>query len=197
MDFAFTPKQVELQQWVRQIAEEKIAPIAEEADESPTVHAGLMAILANEGLLKYCVGAGIASLANELFLTVQDPIVTVQFGLGLHTDDIGAGVGFGQSKGGDALASGNGWQVFGLLFVGAAQRYGVAAQTLHNEVGVRLAGHPGQFFADDAQIHDPHTNSAVLLWHGDAKQSEVAEFAASGRGLFIYFHKRIYKIIFI
>lgn len=55
MDFAFTPKQVELQQWVRQIAEEKIAPIAAEADESPTVHAGLMAILANEGLLKYCV----------------------------------------------------------------------------------------------------------------------------------------------
>ena len=55
MDFAFTPKQVELQQWVRQIAEEKIVPIAEEADESPTVHAGLMAILANEGLLKYCV----------------------------------------------------------------------------------------------------------------------------------------------
>ena len=55
MDFAFTPKQVALQQWVRQIAEEKIAPIAEEADESPTVHAGLMAILANEGLLKYCV----------------------------------------------------------------------------------------------------------------------------------------------
>ena len=55
MDFAFTPKQVELQQWVRQIAEEKIFPIAEEADESPAVHAGLMAILANEGLLKYCV----------------------------------------------------------------------------------------------------------------------------------------------
>ena len=55
MDFEFTPKQVELQQWVRQIAEEKIFPIAEEADESPAVHAGLMAILANEGLLKYCV----------------------------------------------------------------------------------------------------------------------------------------------
>ena len=64
MDFAFTPKQTELQHWVRQIAEEKIAPIAEEADESPTVHAGLMAILANEGLLRYCVpeeygGAGV------------------------------------------------------------------------------------------------------------------------------------------
>ena len=55
MDFAFTPEQVELKQWVRQIAEEKIAPIAEEADESPTVHAGLMAILADEGLLRYCV----------------------------------------------------------------------------------------------------------------------------------------------
>ncbi|MBC8279334.1 MAG: acyl-CoA dehydrogenase family protein [Chloroflexi bacterium] len=55
MDFAFTPEQAELQQRVRQIAEEKIAPIAEEADESPTVHAGLMAILADEGLLRYCV----------------------------------------------------------------------------------------------------------------------------------------------
>ena len=55
MDFAFTPEQSELQQRVRRIAEEKIAPIAEEADESPTVHAGLMAILANEGLLRYCV----------------------------------------------------------------------------------------------------------------------------------------------
>ena len=52
MDFAFTKEQSELQQRVRHIAEEQIAPIAEEADESPTVHAGLMAILANEGLLR-------------------------------------------------------------------------------------------------------------------------------------------------
>ena len=55
MDFAFTPEQSELQQRVRRLAEEKIAPIAEEADESPTVHAGLMAILANDGLFQYCV----------------------------------------------------------------------------------------------------------------------------------------------
>ena len=55
MDFAFTPEQAALQQRVRQLAEEKIVPIAEEADESPTVHAGLMAILAHEGLFQYCV----------------------------------------------------------------------------------------------------------------------------------------------
>ena len=55
MDFSFTEEQQELQNKVRHIAENQIAPIAEEADESPTVHAGLMAILANEGLLKYCV----------------------------------------------------------------------------------------------------------------------------------------------
>ena len=55
MDFAFTKEQSDLQQHVRRLAEEKIAPIAEEADESPTVHAGLMAILANDGLLRYCV----------------------------------------------------------------------------------------------------------------------------------------------
>ena len=55
MDFSFTEEQQELRNKVRHIAENQIAPIAEEADESPTVHAGLMAILANEGLLKYCV----------------------------------------------------------------------------------------------------------------------------------------------
>jgi len=55
LDFAFTKEQVELKAWVRRLGEEKIAPIAEEADESPTVHAGLMAILAEEGLLRYCV----------------------------------------------------------------------------------------------------------------------------------------------
>ena len=55
MDFAFTKEQSELQQRVRRLGEERIAPIAEEADESPTVHAGMMSILAEEGLLKYCV----------------------------------------------------------------------------------------------------------------------------------------------
>ena len=55
MDFSFTEEQQELRNKVRHVAENQIAPIAEEADESPTVHAGLMAILANEGLLKYCV----------------------------------------------------------------------------------------------------------------------------------------------
>ena len=55
MDFSFTQKQQGLRNKVRDIAENQIAPIAEQADESPTVHAGLMAILANEGLLKYCV----------------------------------------------------------------------------------------------------------------------------------------------
>ena len=55
MDFSFTEEQQELRNRVRHVAENQIAPIAEEADESPTVHAGLMAILANEGLLKYCV----------------------------------------------------------------------------------------------------------------------------------------------
>ena len=50
MDFAFSTEQSELPQSVRRLAEEKIAPIAEEADESPTVHAGLMAILAEAGL---------------------------------------------------------------------------------------------------------------------------------------------------
>ena len=55
MDFSFTPEEQELQQRVRRLAEEKIAPIAEEADESSRVHRGLMSILAESNLLRYCV----------------------------------------------------------------------------------------------------------------------------------------------
>ena len=55
MDFAFTPQQQALKDSVRRLAEERIAPIAEEADESGTVHRGLMAILAESELLRYTV----------------------------------------------------------------------------------------------------------------------------------------------
>ncbi len=55
MDFSLTPEERELQRKTRQLAEERIAPIAEEADESSRVHSGLMAILADSGLLRYCL----------------------------------------------------------------------------------------------------------------------------------------------
>ena len=55
MNFAFTPEQQALKDSTRQLAEDRIAPIAEEADESPTVHRGLMAILAESELLRYTV----------------------------------------------------------------------------------------------------------------------------------------------
>ena len=55
MDFSFTPQEQELQQRVRHLAEEQIAPIAHEADESHQVHRGLMEILAQSDLLRYNV----------------------------------------------------------------------------------------------------------------------------------------------
>ena len=55
MDFAFTPEQQALKDSTRRLAGERIAPIAEEADESGTVHRGLMAILAESELLRYTV----------------------------------------------------------------------------------------------------------------------------------------------
>ena len=55
MDFAFTPGQQALKESTRRLAEERIAPIAEEADESPAVHRGLMAVLAESELLRYTV----------------------------------------------------------------------------------------------------------------------------------------------
>ncbi len=55
MDFAFTSDQQALQDGTRRLAEERIAPIAEEADESPAVHRGLMSILAESELLRYTV----------------------------------------------------------------------------------------------------------------------------------------------
>ena len=53
MDFAFTQEQQALKDSTRRLAEERIAPIAEEADESPFVHRGLMAILAESELLRH------------------------------------------------------------------------------------------------------------------------------------------------
>ncbi len=53
MDFAFTPEQQALRDSTRRLAEERIAPIAAEADESGRVHRGLMAILAESELLRY------------------------------------------------------------------------------------------------------------------------------------------------
>ena len=55
MDFAFTPEQQALKDSTRRLAEERIAPVAEEADESGTVHRGLMDILAESELLRYTV----------------------------------------------------------------------------------------------------------------------------------------------
>ena len=55
MDFAFTPEQQALKDSTRRLAEERIAPIAAEADESGTVHRGLMAILAESELLRHTV----------------------------------------------------------------------------------------------------------------------------------------------
>ena len=55
MDFNFAQEEQELRSTTRRLAEEQIAPIAEEADESYEVHPGLMAVLAGSGLLRYCV----------------------------------------------------------------------------------------------------------------------------------------------
>ena len=54
MDFSFTPEE-ELQLTVRRLAEERISPIAAEVDESSRVSPELMGILADAGLLRYCV----------------------------------------------------------------------------------------------------------------------------------------------
>ncbi len=55
MDFAFTPEQQALKDSARRLAEERISPIAAEADESGRVHPGLMEILASSELLRYTV----------------------------------------------------------------------------------------------------------------------------------------------
>lgn len=55
MDFSFTSEQAELQQQVRRLGQEKIAPIAAQVDESDRVSTELMAILSESGLLRHCV----------------------------------------------------------------------------------------------------------------------------------------------
>ncbi len=55
MDFSLTPEEKELQQRVRQLAEEQITPIAAAVDESSRVSPELMGILADANLLRYTV----------------------------------------------------------------------------------------------------------------------------------------------
>ena len=55
MDFNLTSGQLQLQQTVRTLAQERISPIAAEVDESNRVSPELMAVLADSGLLRYTV----------------------------------------------------------------------------------------------------------------------------------------------
>ena len=55
MDFSFTLEEQELQQRARRLAEEQIAPIAAEVDESDRVSPEVMRILADSNLLRYNV----------------------------------------------------------------------------------------------------------------------------------------------
>ena len=55
MDFNLTPDEEELQQRVRTLAREQIAPLAAEVDETNQVSPELMRILANANLLRYTV----------------------------------------------------------------------------------------------------------------------------------------------
>ena len=84
-------------------------------------------------------------------------------------------MGLGQGEGGNGLAPGHGRQVAGLLLVGAAEGDGKAAQSLHDEVRVGLRRDPGQFLADDAQVHHPEAEAAVVLGHGVAQQLRLCE----------------------
>jgi acyl-CoA dehydrogenase len=55
MNFTLTPEQQELQQRVRKLAQEQIAPIAAAVDETNYVSPELMRLLAGAGLLRYTV----------------------------------------------------------------------------------------------------------------------------------------------
>jgi alkylation response protein AidB-like acyl-CoA dehydrogenase len=55
MDFTLTPEQQELQQRVRRLAREQIAPMAAAVDETNQVSPELMRLLADAGLLGYTV----------------------------------------------------------------------------------------------------------------------------------------------
>ncbi|OGP52992.1 MAG: hypothetical protein A3K30_01445 [Deltaproteobacteria bacterium RBG_13_51_10] len=69
MDFMLTEEQRELRRRVRKLAEEKLAPMAAEVEESDEISWDLVRLLANEGLLRLTVpkeygGAGQVSCVN-------------------------------------------------------------------------------------------------------------------------------------
>ena len=84
-------------------------------------------------------------------------------------------MGLGQGKSCDAFALCYGRQILGLLLIGSPKCYGETAQALHNKVGICLAGDPRQFFSDDAKIHYPNADPAVLLRHAVLKQPLIGQ----------------------
>ena len=112
----------------------------------------------------------------NFFAAVQHPVVAVGHALSGHADDVGTGVRFGQGEGGDGLPPGHGRQVALLLLVSAAEGDGVAAQTLHDEVGVCLRRDPRQLLADDAEVHHLDAKAAVVLRHGVAQQFRLGQY---------------------
>ena len=55
MDFSFSPEEERIRLKVRQLSEEKLAPIADEVDESDSVSPEVVRILAEENLFRYVI----------------------------------------------------------------------------------------------------------------------------------------------
>ena len=55
MDFSFSPEEERIRLKVRQLSEEKLAPIADEVDESDSVSPEIVRILAEENLFRYVI----------------------------------------------------------------------------------------------------------------------------------------------
>jgi short/branched chain acyl-CoA dehydrogenase len=69
MDFLLTEDQQALRKRVRQLAEEQLAPMAPEVDESEEISPDLIRLLADAGLLRFMAptaygGAGVVSCVN-------------------------------------------------------------------------------------------------------------------------------------
>ena len=132
------------------------------------------------------VGVGVGAADHEApvgpggqrgphLLAVDDPLVAVEVGLGLHVGQVGAGVGLGVALAPAARRREDAGQEAVLLLVGAEGDEGRPEQALAHEADPAGRLGPGVLLVPDDLLGDGQAVAAVLLGPADADPALAAE----------------------
>ena len=125
---------------------------------------------------------GILAIGDVGFAAVDDIMIAVFLGSGLHPLKIAAGAGFSHRNGGDNLARDHFWQPMLLLFFAA-----VAGNIVHNDIGLQreacgYAAIISRLFIDNSVIAKVEAKAAIFHRNGGAEHADFASLGPNGFG---------------